>query len=381
MNENILITGGAGFIGSYTANALIDKGYDVTVFDNLSSQVHPDPEASLSRLSPKVKFIKGDVRNHGEMEKAIDGIDVIYHFAAETGVGQSMYEIERYTDVTIQGTAVLCECLAKSKNRAKKVVLSSSRAVYGEGTYLCKLCGNVSPDPRTLDQLQNGIWDPVCPGCHNKIVPLPCKETASQKPTSFYGLTKKVQEDLLKMMSDTYHIPVIIFRYFNVFGPGQALSNPYTGVLTIFTSLLLAGKEIEIYEDGHMQRDFVPVREIISANLKALEIEQLGTVTCNVGTGVQKTILELAETLKKETKSSSNMTFSNRYRAGDIRHCYADMSKASQFIDIPSEDNFYQEIKDLVLWIKEGKVEIDLPKSIDELSRFGLTNKAKQNNL
>ena len=236
MKSKVLITGGAGFIGHKTANKLIEEGYAVRVFDNLSNQVHPDPKASLSRLHSAVEFICGDVRDRLQLKAALEDIDVVYHFAAETGVGQSMYEVARYSDVTIQGTAVLCDCLAKSENQVQKLILSSSRAVYGEGQYWCDRCEIVYPSTRSMSQLKKGIWDLICPQCGTKVVAKACKESTLRRPVSIYGLTKKVQEDLVTMISKTYHIPVIVLSYFNVFGDRQSAINPYTGVLSIFTS-------------------------------------------------------------------------------------------------------------------------------------------------
>ena len=273
MAEKVLITGGAGFIGHQTANKLAGEGYTVRVFDNLSKQVHPVPRESLARLDPAVEFICGDIRDRSQLQDALEGMDAVYHFAAETGVGQSMYEIERYSDVNIQGTAVLCDCIAKGRNRPKKLILASSRAVYGEGRYKCESCGDVYPKPRTQAQLGAGNWDSQCPNCSAAITPVPTQETTPCQPLSIYSVTKEVQEDLFKMVSGAYRVPVVILRYFNVFGAGQSVSNPYTGVLSIFASRLLANKSIEIYEDGLMQRDFVPIHEVIKANAKVLELD------------------------------------------------------------------------------------------------------------
>ena len=377
MTEKVLITGGAGFIGHHTANKLAGEGYKVRIFDNLNKQVHPVPRESLSRLDPAVEFICGDIRDRSQLQAALEGMDAVYHFAAETGVGQSMYEIERYSDVNIQGTAVLCDCIAKGKNRLNKLILASSRAVYGEGRYKCDSCGDVYPEPRTQAQLEAGNWDPPCPHCGAAITPVPTHETSPCRPLSIYSISKEVQENLFKMVSGAYKVPVVILRYFNVFGAGQNVSNPYTGVLSIFASRLLSNKSIEIYEDGRMQRDFVPIQEVVKANAKVLELDVPGVLTLNIGSGVSKTIMQVAESLKTEIGSQSNIAISGRYRVGDIRHCYADMSKAVDFVGKTSDDSFERGIRDLIAWAqKEGKV-AELDQSLAELSKYGLTGKDK----
>jgi len=373
MTEKVLITGGAGFIGYHTANKLAGEGYKVRVFDNLNKQVHPVPRESLSRLDPTVEFICGDIRDRSQLQAALEGMDVVYHFAAETGVGQSMYEIERYSDVNIQGTAVFCDCIAKGKNRPKKLILASSRAVYGEGRYKCDSCGDVYPEPRTQAQLKEGNWDSPCPHCGAPITPVPTHETSPCRPLSIYSVTKEVQEDLFKMVSGAYKVSVVILRYFNVFGAGQSVSNPYTGVLSIFASRLLANKDIEIYEDGQMQRDFVPIHEVIKANAKVLELDVAGVLELNIGLGVSKTIMQVAECLKTEIGSQSNIALSGRYRVGDIRHCYADMSKAVDFIGAISNDSFERGIRDLIAWARNEKGVAELEQSLAELSKYGLT--------
>jgi dTDP-L-rhamnose 4-epimerase len=375
MEEKVLITGGAGFIGHHTANKLAGAGYKVRIIDNLNKQVHPDPKESLSRLDPTVEFICGDIRDHSQLQTALEGMDAVYHFAAETGVGQSMYEIERYSDVNIQGTAVLCDCIAKGKNHPQKLILASSRAVYGEGRYKCDSCGDIYPEPRTQAQLEAGNWDPSCPHCGAAIIPIPTHETSPCRPLSIYSITKEVQENLFKMVSGTYQVPVVILRYFNVFGAGQSVSNPYTGVLSIFASRLLANKDIEIYEDGRMERDFVPIQEVVNANAKVLELDVPGVLTLNIGLGISKTIMQVAESLKTAIGSQSNIALSGRYRVGDIRHCYADMSKAVDFIGEIPKDAYERGIRDLIAWARNEEGVAELEQSLAELSKYGLTAK------
>lgn len=378
MAQRILVTGGVGFIGYHTANKLRDVGYEVRVFDNLHKQVHPSPEESLTRLKPGIEFIRGDVCKRSQLQAALKGVDAVYHFAAETGVGQSMYEIERYCDVNVRGIAVLCDCLARTGNHIEKVILSSSRAVYGEGAYACARCGEVYPEPRSVEQLKAGGWEPVCPHCCGPISSKPSKETTPCRPLSVYGITKKVQEDLLTIFSKTFGVPVVILRYFNVFGPGQSVANPYTGVLSIFTSRMLSNKDIEIYEDGQMQRDFVSVEDVVVANLRALELDITDVLTLNVGTGQPRTIQQLVEELKKETAGKSPVEVTSRFRLGDIRHCYADTSKALEWLGPFSKDSFENGLKSLVTWVKSEKKGAGLERSISELDQFGLTGKAQK---
>lgn len=377
MKSKVLITGGAGFIGSDTANELVSHGYKVRVLDNLSRQVHADPKKSLAKLDNAVEFVCGDIRDSKVVEQALEGIEVVYHFSAETGVGQSMIEQERYTDVNITGSAILCDCIVRNKVKLNKLILSSSRAVYGEGPYVCSHCGVVYPETRTRDQLSSGDWDLRCSNCRGETNPLPCPESALHHPVSIYGYTKKVQEDLFKFLHVIKGIPTVILRYFNVFGPGQSVSNPYTGVLSIFSSLMISNKPIEIYEDGRMVRDFVSIKDVVKVNVKALELEKSEILTINVGSGVPRTILQLAKCLKKEIGSKSEISITGRYRIGDIRHCYADISKQNEIFGSFGIDDFGIGIKNLVKWARKEKNEVALEDSLVELSDLGFTDKAE----
>lgn len=381
MKKKVLITGGAGFIGHHTANRLAREGYHVRVLDSLCNQVHPDPKKSLARLHPAVECICGDVRNLSHLQMALEGVDVVYHFAAETGVGQSMYEIERYCDINIRGTALLCDCLARIKGGIEKLILSSSRAVYGEGPYKCQTCGIVYPEAMSLTLLMKGQWDPVCVHCGAEIIPIACQEITPCRPVSVYGLTKKMQEDLFSIICSAYKIPVVILRYFNVFGAGQSILNPYTGILTLFCSRLLRDMDIEVYEDGGMQRDFIHIEDVIRANTGALELDTSGVLVLNVGSGVSKTILQVAELLKAEIGSKSNINLTGRYRLGDIRHCYADMSKANGIIGKSQKDSFENGIRQLIAWARDERSMAKLEQPIEELSKLGLTGIAKSKRL
>ncbi|MBI4715647.1 MAG: SDR family NAD(P)-dependent oxidoreductase, partial [Nitrospirae bacterium] len=292
--KKILITGGAGFIGSHTADALLEKGYHVRVLDILDPQIHGETENPPAYLNAKVEFVKGDVRDRAALEKALDGVEAVFHFAACTGVGQSMYQIHQYVDINIGGTAMLLDVLANNPGSVKKVVLSSSRAVYGEGEYRCMTCGIVHPGLRDEGRLKGRQWEMTWPSCGRPVEAVPTREEAPQKPISIYAITKKVQEELLNNFSMTYGIPSVVLRYFNVYGTRQALRNPYTGIAAIFTARVLSGRPIPIYEDGKPERDFVHVRDVVAANLLALENPQAGNGAFNVGTGEVLTVKDLA---------------------------------------------------------------------------------------
>ncbi len=379
MSKRILITGGAGFIGRRTANALAAQGHDVRVLDNLSPQVHADPNASIAALARTVEFIHGDVRDRAQVETALKQVQVVYHMAAETGVGQSMYEISRYSDVTIQGTAVLCDCFAKNSDRCETIILTSSRAVYGEGPYRCNSSGEtVYPAARTEEQLKKGLWDPTYPGCENGITPVACDVTAKKRPVSIYGLTKKVQEELVSLTCQTFGIRAIVLRYFNVFGAGQSLSNPYTGVLSILVSRLLANRGIEIYEDGQMQRDFVSIDEVLRTNLKCLDLDTQGVRIFDVGSGMSQTILDIVRGLRDEIGATSQICMTGRYRIGDIRSSFADISHTQKVFGAVSKHAFEIAVRELIAWARAGETEMELDNSLDELSAHGLTGMAEK---
>ena len=355
--RNILITGGAGFIGSHTADALLSRGYRVRILDNLDPQVHGAARQRPAYLDSRVELMVGDVRVRDDLHRALDGIEAVYHFAAQTGVGQSMYAMQSYCDVNISGTALLLEVLAGSPGRVKKVILSSSRAVYGEGACRCQSCGPVHPASRGRAQLEAGRWELTCPFCGEPVEPIPTDEDLSRTPFSVYALTKQVQEDLLRTFSGSYGIPSVILRYFNVYGTRQALNNPYTGIGAIFTNRALSGKEIVIYEDGLPGRDFVNVRDVVQANLLALENERAENGIFNVGSGERLTVLDLAELIRQRTGSSVGLEFSGRYRVGDIRDCYADLSRSRSVLGYEPRVSFCGGVDELISWAKGEQLE------------------------
>ena len=355
--KNILITGGAGFIGSHTADALLSRGYHVRVLDILDPQVHGEGQKRPAYLDPRVELLVGDIRERADVVRALEGVEAVYNFAAQTGVGQSMYNIHGYCDVNISGTAILLDVLANAPGKVKKVILSSSRAVYGEGACRCPYCGIVHPAARSRAQLEHGEWNLLCPYCGEPVEPLPTPEDIALDPISVYALTKRVQEDLLRTFSASYGIPSVILRYFNVYGVRQALNNPYTGIGAIFTNRALSGKEIIIYEDGKPGRDFVNVRDVVQANLLALENLAAENGTFNVGSGERLTVLDLAELIRQRTGSGVGLEFSGRFRVGDIRDCYADLSRSRSVLGYEPRVSFADGVDELISWARGEQLE------------------------
>lgn len=354
--KKILITGGAGFIGSHTADALLKRGYDVRILDTLDPQVHGKAERP-AYLDPGVELMVGDVRIREDVTKATSGVDAIFHFAAMTGVGQSMSDIHSYCDVNINGTAMLLDVLANTPNRVRKIVLSSSRAVYGEGKYRCNRCGIVFPHARKRERLERRLWKITCPNCGEVPVPIPTDEAKPSDPISIYALTKKVQEELLQMFTDTYNVPSVILRYFNVYGTRQAINNPYTGIGAIFTNRALSGQDINIYEDGKPGRDFVNVRDVVQANLLVLENRGAENGVFNVGSGERLTVLDMASLIKEKLKSHGQLKFTNQYRVGDIRDCYADLTKSRGLLGYRPAVRFEEGVEELIEWAKGERIE------------------------
>jgi dTDP-L-rhamnose 4-epimerase len=353
--ETILITGGAGFIGSHTCDALISRGYRVKVLDILDPQIHGDDRVIPEWLDPAVDLIQGDVRSRDDLANALEGVDAVFHMAAQTGVGQSMYDIHSYSDINISGTAMLLDILANRPNRVKKLILSSSRAVYGEGAYNCSSCGDVHPPVRGRSALDDAKWSMFCPSCGGSLTPVPTNEEKPLTPISIYAETKRVQEELFRLYSSSYGLPVVILRYFNVYGSRQSLGNPYTGIGSIFITRALSGSPVSIYEDGQQGRDFVNVKDVVQANLLALENPAAEGGTFNVGSGERLTVLDLARCVFKELGISENLVFEGRFRVGDIRDCYAELAKSRSVLGYSPEISFSEGVGELVEWASGQK--------------------------
>ena len=377
--EKILITGGAGFIGSNLALALLEKGHQVTVLDNLSEQIHGKKPEETSPLylsiKDKVQFIKGTVDCRVTLRKAIADYTVIVHLAAETGTGQSMYEIQRYTDINIGATALLLDILTNEKHSVKKVVVASSRAIYGEGKYYNKTKNTfVYPLQRTDEDMQKGDFEVKDPQNHSdKLELVATTEDSIIHPTSVYGITKQVQEQLVMTVCPTIGIAGVAFRYQNVYGPGQSLKNPYTGILSIFSTQIKNANGINIFEDGKETRDFVFISDVVDATVLGIEKETANNQVFNVGTGVATDVITVATELSKNYGIQIPITISGNYRLGDIRHNYADISKAKQLLGFEPKISFQEGLKQFTDWVNTQEVEEDkYQQSIEEMKAKGL---------
>jgi len=377
--EKILITGGAGFIGSNLALALLKKGHQVTVLDNLSEQIHgKDPEKTSSlylSIKDKVQFIKGTVACRETLREAIADNTVIVHLAAETGTGQSMYEIQHYTDINIGATALLLDILTNEKHSVKKVVIASSRAIYGEGKYYNKTKNTfVYPLQRTDEDMQKGDFEVKDPQNHSdKLELVATTEDSIIHPTSVYGITKQVQEQLVMTVCPTIGIAGVAFRYQNVYGPGQSLKNPYTGILSIFSTQIKNGNGINIFEDGKETRDFIFISDVVDATVLGIEKETANNHVFNVGTGIATDVITVATELSNNYGIQVPITISGNYRLGDIRHNYADITKARQLLGFEPKVSFKEGLKQFTDWVNTQEVEEDkYQQSIDEMKAKGL---------
>lgn len=354
MAEKILVTGGAGFIGSFLVDALLERGHDVRVYDALVPQVHGPEQALPGYFNPGAEFIQGDIRDRTALTKALEGMDVIFHLAAAVGVGQSMYEIEYYTSVNTLGGAVLLDVLANTKHQVRKIIVASSMSIYGEGKYACADCGMVYPRLRPEVQLRARDWEMKCPCCDKDVHPVPTDEDKPLYPTSIYAITKRDHEEMFLSTGFAYGIPAVALRFFNTYGPRQALSNPYTGVMAIFSGRLLNHQPPVIYEDGLQSRDFTHVSDIVQGLLLAMEKPEADYQVFNLGTGVPTSIGQVAELLIEHLADADiEPHILNQFRAGDIRHCYADLTKARRLLGFEPRVALEEGLVDLLDWVRE----------------------------
>jgi dTDP-L-rhamnose 4-epimerase len=365
---NVLVTGGAGFVGSHIVDQLITAGHTVRIYDNLEPQVHKE---FPSYLNKNAEFIRADVRDEKSLELAIKDIDVIFHEAAMVGVGQSMYQIGKYVDINSLGTAKLLDLLVNKEHDVKKLIVASSMSIYGEGSYKCDGCGVVYPMLRPESQLKEHAWEMRCPTCGKPVLPIPTAETKPLQPTSIYAVTKKDQEEMSLAVGRAYSLPTVALRYFNIYGPRQALSNPYTGVCAIFSSRIKNNNPPTIFEDGLQSRDFVSVHDIVRANMLVMERSSANYEMFNVGTGRPTSILDIANTLSKRYGKNVPANIVNQYRAGDIRHCYADITKIKQLGYQPSV-SLESGMRELVEWGETQLAEDRSDQAYKELQSKGL---------
>jgi len=368
--SRILITGGAGFIGSHLADELLHSGHAVKVFDLLCSQVHGAEKQSPEYLNPDVELVLGDVRDRAAVDRALKGIDAVYHFAAAVGVGQSMYEVEHYASINDIGTAVLLEALIKRP--VQRLIVASSMSVYGEGLYRSRRGAIHCAVERCPTELRSARWDPVDDD-GAALEPIPTPESKTPALSSVYALSKYVQERMCLMIGRAYNIPTVALRFFNVYGPRQALSNPYTGVLAIFASRLLNGKAPLIFEDGKQQRDFVNVKDVVQACRLSLDAASAPDRVFNIGSGQAFTITQLAERMADALGKNIEPQITGKYRVGDIRHCFADIALARSMLDYAPQISLEDGVLELADWL-EGQIADDHVDSASaELAARGLT--------
>jgi dTDP-L-rhamnose 4-epimerase len=374
--DKILITGGLGFIGMEVAKLLVKQGRRVLLFDNLSPQIHgavPNLFSLPLLRSANVEVVRGDVCSSGDWGAVLADVGCVVHLAAETGTAQSMYEISRYTDTNVGGTALLLNYLANHKHHVAKIVLASSRSVYGEGTYRCDHCGLVYPSMRTEEMFRSKRWQQECPVCKGAITVTATREDAKTFPASIYAATKLAQEDLVRIAGKALGIPNVIFRFQNVYGEGQSLKNPYTGILSIFSNQLRAGKTINLYEDGQESRDFVHVSDVAHAVVLGVSGDGADGNTLNVGSGQPTTVEQIAVLLKERLGAETQPVISGQYRLGDIRHGYADTTAIHKQLGFVPEISLDQGLDRFVAWVKQQPLEPDrLDAATQELISRGL---------
>lgn len=370
----ILITGGAGFIGLALAKRLVSDGHAVTVFDNLSPQIHGSNPIIAPFLLSSTTFMLGDVCDKTAFHEALQGQEVVVHLAAETGTGQSMYEVVKYDQVNNHGTSLLLDfVINNSQSRIKKLVVASSRAIYGEGKYSCPSHGVVYPEARRSEDMLKGFYEPRCPVCGSFIKMLPTDEGSRIHPSSFYGLTKQNQENGILLFARQLGLSGYALRYQNVYGPGQSLKNPYTGILAIFSSLARNNLNINIFEDGLESRDFVYIDDVIAATSFCIASESDNVLALNVGSGEPTSVIEIARTVKNYFNSSSSVTITGDFRLGDIRHNVADIGLVNERIKFKPQFSFGEGIIKFLDWALLQPVEnIGFEKSLNEMRKTGI---------
>ncbi|MBZ5489503.1 MAG: NAD-dependent epimerase/dehydratase family protein [Acidobacteriia bacterium] len=346
----ILISGGAGFIGTHVARRLLDNGYEVTVLDNFSEQIHGKDRELAPDLRGEVRLVVGDVRDEDAWRKALLGQEVVLHLAAETGTGQSMYRVRHYTDVNIAGTSTLVELLLAGNTQVQSLIVASSRAVYGEGAYKCGEHGTVYPAGRVVADMKKGEYEPKCPVCSLACLTIPTTEEAPFRPSSLYGLTKQVQEQMALLYAHTLGINGFALRCQNVFGPGQSLKNPYTGILAIFSNQARANEPIYIFEDGKESRDFVYIDDVVEATVRCVEAKPQPPAALNIGSGRSVSVQQVAEAIVRHFNSKSEVIVNGAFREGDIRHNTADLSRAKNVLGFSPAWKFADGLQEFLMW-------------------------------
>ena len=369
--SKVLVTGGAGFIGSHLIDRLVADGRDVRVLDSLETQVHGE---GTGHRNDAAEYMDGTVLDRDQVDRALEGVDSVVHLAAQVGVGQSMYEMARYVEENCLGTAALLERIAE-QGEIGSLVVASSMSIYGEGQYACDSCGEEDVQVRrTLQDLEARNWEPRCVRCGGEVRPIPTTERKRLEPDSIYATTKRDQEELVLVFGRSHGIRSIALRLFNVYGPRQSLSNPYTGVAAIFSSRLLSGNNPTVYEDGRQSRDFVHVSDIAAAFQLALDADDVSDVALNVGTGKSTTVLDVAEVLASELKVEIEPEIVEKFRHGDVRHCWSDISAIRDALGYEPSVEFRDGMRELVGWLKEDSPEFEdrTEAAKGELEKHGL---------
>lgn len=371
--DSVLLTGGAGFIGSHLTTELLVRGYRVRVLDPLIRQVHGALPKGLEWLDAEgVEFMRDSVTDRAAVARALDGIDYIVHLAAETGTGQSMYEVARYNEVNSQGTAILLDVLANTASRSVRgIVLASSRSVYGEGAYACAHCGpslRIYPRARSPQQLADHRWEPLCEHCGSALSATATRETDAVRPASIYAATKFAQEDLVRVACESLGIGYAILRLQNVYGQGQSLNNPYTGILSIFSTRVRRGLNLPIFEDGQESRDFVHVQDVVRAMANCLSAEQAPNAIINVGSGIGTSVLEVARQLSLALGVEPDIKVTSEYRVGDIRHNFADIKRLESMLHCKPQVALVDGLREFCKWVRTQALPQDqLARANDEL--------------
>ncbi len=359
-------------MGSHLADGLLAAGHRVRVLDDLTPQVHQ--HGAPDYLAAGVELVVGDVRDPNRLRDVLSGVDVVYHFAATVGVGQSMYEVSRYMSVNTQGTAELLQAILDTKSNLDKLIVASSMSIYGEGQYTCSECGRTAfPPVRSTEQLRRSKWEVHCTACGGVLLPHATSETKPSEINSIYALSKRDQEELCLIYGRTYGLPVTGLRFFNIYGTRQALSNPYTGVAAIFASRLLNNQAPLVFEDGEQQRDFVSVHDIVRANILAMERPESNGEVINIGCGKPIKIRRVAEILAESLGKEIAPVITNKYRAGDIRHCFADLSRARDLLGYEPQVTHEEGFRELAAWLAHQQADDKAETMLKELSTYGLT--------
>lgn len=370
--NHVLVTGGAGFVGSHIVDELVEAGYEVTVIDNLDEQVHDDEPAYLN---DDAEYVWGDIRDRELMRDLLESVDAVSHQASKVGVGQSMYEIEEYVDVNVTGTARMLDVIANEEINLERFVIASSMSAYGEGEYYCTTCDEYRYPPlRDVEEFEEKKWELHCSDCDSRLDPVPTTESKPLDSDSIYAITKKNQEEMCLSMGRAYDVPVVALRYFNIYGSRQALDNPYTGVCAIFSSRIKNDRPPLIFEDGEQTRDFIHVSDIARANRLALEESAAVGEAINVGTGNPTSITELAEELIRRYGKEGELTpdVTNEFRSGDIRHCFADTTRAEELLGFEANASLKSGLEELVSWGLDNDATDNTDEAYAEMNEKGL---------